>query len=155
MLHGGRNIIWLSPSIVVYFLFLSVPFAHTSTFTAYGPRLFERSTGAPSPITSSFPISNPSTSYTLKIYNGGRADIRTGDRVSSAIITLNGAVIAGPQNFNEKVGEIDIPVKLLTSNTVSVELRSKPESLLVIEIVGDGNTAPSISFTAPTGLVVM
>ena len=136
MLHRVRNIFRLSPLIVIFF---SLPLAYAGTFTSYGPRLYERGTGNPTAVVSSFTIPSPSKSYTLKIYNGGRADIRTGDRVSSAVISLNGAGIVGTQNLNEKIGEISLPIKPLPSNTLSVELRSKPGSLLVIEIVGIDN----------------
>lgn len=110
-----------------------------ATFTSFGPRVYERGTGSPTPVVTSFTIPYPSKPYTLRIYNGGRAGIRTGERVSSAIITLNGAVIAGPQNLNEKTAEVGFPIKLLSSNQLSVELRSKPGSLLIVEIVGVNN----------------
>ena len=45
----------------------------------------------------------------------------------------------GAQNFSEKVSEIGLPVKLLSANQLSVELRSKPGSLPVIEIVQIGD----------------
>jgi RHS repeat-associated protein len=134
---------------------LGAAFAYGGTFTSFGPRLYERGTAAPAPVANSFTVPNPATSYTLKIYNGGRAGIRTGERVSSAVITLNGASIVTPQNFNEKTGEISFPIKVLATNQLSVELRSRPGSLLVLEVVGEDNAAPSLSFTAPNGLVVM
>jgi hypothetical protein len=129
--------------------------AYGGTFTVWGPQVYQRSTAAPVPVVSSFSISNPSASYTLKIYNGGRSGLQTGERVSSAVISLNGAVLVGPQNFNQKITEIGFPVKLLPSNQLSVELRSKAGSLLVVEIVGMDNALPLLNFTAPTGLVIM
>jgi len=55
------------------------------------------------------------------------------------VISLNGTQIAGPQNLNDKIGEVSFPVKLLPANQLSVELRSKPGSLLIVEIVGVNN----------------
>ena len=124
--------------------------AHSGTFTSFGPQTYERGSSSPFPVVTSVTISNPSTSYTLRIYNGGRAGIRTGERVSSAVISLNGAVIVGPQNFNEKIAEIGPPVKLLASNQLSVELRSKPGSAIVVKIVGVDNVPPWLSFTIPS-----
>ena len=69
--------------------------AQGGPFTAY--QIYQRSTGSPTPVVSSFSLRDPSAPYTLNIYNGGRADIQTGARVSSAVIILNGAVIASPQ----------------------------------------------------------
>jgi len=126
-----------------------------ATFTSYGPRVYERGTGSPAPVVTSFSIPNPSTSYYLRIYNGGRSGVRTGDRVNSAVITLNGAAIVGPQNFNQKVSEVSFPVKLASSNQLSVELRSKPGSLIVIEIEGVDNAAPILNFISPQGLLIV
>ncbi len=43
---------------------------HGGTFTSFGPRAYERGTGSPTPVVNTFTVSNPATSYTLKIYNG-------------------------------------------------------------------------------------
>ncbi len=40
-------------------------------FTAFGPQNFTRTMGGPVTVTKSFPVQNPSTSYTLRINNGG------------------------------------------------------------------------------------
>jgi len=124
-------------SIAFNVIWTSVGFG--ATFTSFGPRVYERGAGNPAPVIIPFAISNPSKSYSLRIYNGGHAGIRTGERVSSAVVTLNGATIVGAQNFNEKIGEISFSIKLLSSNQLSVELRSKPGSLLIVEIVGVNN----------------
>ena len=116
-------------SVAVNFLWAKLDLG--ATFTSFGLRLYERGTGNPAPIVTPFNSTHPSKPYTLKIYNG--------ERVSSAIITLNGATIVGAQNFNEKIAEVSFPVKLLSSNQLSVELRSKPGSLLIGEIVGVNN----------------
>lgn len=129
--------------------------AFSGTFTCYGPKLYQRGTGNPFPVITTFTAPGSSSSYTLKIFNGGRDGTQTGARVSTAVIILNGAAIVGPQSLNENVAEVDFPVKLLQSNTLSVELRSKPGSLLVLEIVGEDDSPPVLTFTAPKGLVVM
>jgi hypothetical protein len=84
------------------------PVGLSGTFTAFGPQSYQRGSGSPAPVVTPFTIPNPLTTFTLRIYNGGRAGTRTSERVSSAVITLNdGAVIVGAQNINENIGEID------------------------------------------------
>ncbi len=150
-----RLVSLLLPALIIALLNFAFPkLALSGTFTSYGPETFFRGSGAPAPVVKNFIIPNPSTSYTLKIYNGGRSGIRTGERVSSAVISLNG-VIVGPQIFNAKVSEISFPVKLLSTNQLSVELRSKPGSLIVIQIEGVDNAAPLLDFINPRGFVIM
>jgi RHS repeat-associated protein len=131
----------------------SAALAFGANFTTFGPRLYERGTGTPVSVPTQFIIPNPSKPYTLKIYNGGRADLRTGERVSNAIISLNGAVIVGAQNLNEKISEFSVPIKVLASNNLSVELRGKPGGLLVVEIIGMDN-APVANAGADQTLLV-
>ena len=99
----------------------------------FGPKDYVRHTGAPVVESDTF-AADPAVAYTLRITNGGLLDQFA--RVSSAVITLNGVVIAGPSAFSPQVGLITIPVTLLSSNTLQVELRSQPSSGITIEITG-------------------
>lgn len=152
--YQRRAGIWLFVFLSALARIQGADLAHSGTFTSYGPQTYLRGSGNPATVVRNFTIPNPSTSYTLKIYNGGRGT-RTGARVSSAVISLNGAAIVGPQNFNEKIGEISFPVKLASSNQLSVELRSQRGSLILVEIIGTDNAPPTLNITAPKGLVIM
>ena len=104
-----RVVSLLLPTLICVALCCAWPkLAVSGIFTSYGPQTYQRSSGSPAPVVTAFTIPNPSTSYTLKIYNGGRGT-QTGERVSSAVISVNGVVIVGPQHFNEKVSEIAFP----------------------------------------------
>ena len=70
-------------------------------------------------------------SFALTIINGTLGER---DRVSSAVIRLNGVVIAGPRDFNQKVGQIVREVSVLEDNVVEVELRGKPEGRVIITV---------------------
>ena len=122
LVAGLRGIRWREP-------------AHGGTFTAYGPQTYQRTTGVPVPVPSSFSVRGPSAPYTLKIYNGDRAGIQSGDRVSSAVRSLNGAVIVGPRNFCEKDHRDWVPGQVASfpnqPDQLLVELRSKPGQLLL------------------------
>jgi catechol 2,3-dioxygenase-like lactoylglutathione lyase family enzyme len=69
---------------------------------------------------------------TLIITNGNESD--SGSRVSSAVITLNGERVLGPNSFKKQVGNIEIPVELVADNTINVELRGKPGSYLSVRV---------------------
>jgi RHS repeat-associated protein len=108
------------------------------TFTAFGPETFTRRTGAPVTETRSFSVRNPSTRYTLRVRNAG---------ISSAVVTLNGRQVLGPNAFNQNVNLIEVPVTLQRDNVLTVQLRSGPGSSIVLEIEGVDDDLPSISAT--------
>jgi RHS repeat-associated protein len=54
--------------------------------------------------------------------------------VSSSTITLNGIQILGPDNFNQKVSFLEVPISLQALNTLSVEVRGKPGGAMIIKV---------------------
>src|SRR6266478_4031843 len=120
---------------------------HAGTFTVFGPKNYVRGTGAPLTVTDTFTVFNPSTQYTLKAFNGGLENAQT-ELVSSSIVTINGVQVLGPSNFNQNVSEIDVPITLQASNTISVQVRGKPGGTLAIQIVGLDNEPPTITAKA-------
>jgi hypothetical protein len=128
------------PMLIVLLALLavaSVP-ATAGTFTPFGPQDYVRATGDPVTVTNSFTVSNPSTQYTLKVFNGGLHDSRT-ELVSSGFVILNGVQVIGPNNFNQNIVEVDVPVSLQASNTIDVQVRGKPGGVLTVEMVGVDN----------------
>src|SRR5260370_18710775 len=125
------------------FLIAGASCAHAGTFTAFGPKNYVRGTGDPVTVTDTFSVLNPNTQYTLKAFNGGLQNTQT-ELVSSSVVTVNGVQVVGPNNFNQKVTEVDVPVTLQASNTISVQVRGKPGGTLTIQIVGVDNDPPTI-----------
>ena len=104
----------------------------------FGPQDYVRHPGAPVLITTNFSAqSPPASAYTLHIANGGARGQY--DRVASAVVTLNGEVVAAPQDFSQRVAVIDKSVRLLDQNTLSVEVRSAPGSGFTLQLA---NHAP-------------
>lgn len=112
-------------------------------FTAFGPQNYQRGTGPPLTVTESFTILNPNTTYTMRINNGGL--IGEFGRVSSAVITLNGVQVVGPNEFNQTVAVIEKPITLAAANTLAAELRSQPGSGITVQILGIDNDPPAIT----------
>lgn len=129
------------------FLAAAIIPAKAGTFTAFGPQDYTRGTGDPVTVTTNFSVLNPNTQYTLKAFNGGLQDNLT-ELVSSGFVTVNGVQVLGASNFNQNVTEVDVPVTLQSSNTISVQVRGKPGGVLTIEIIGVDNDAPVITATA-------
>src|SRR5579859_3575654 len=125
------------------FLLAGATSARAGSFTAFGPQDYTRATGAPVTVTTNFSVLNPNTQYTLKVFNGGLQDTQT-ELVSSGFVTLNGVEVVGPNNFNQNVAEVDVPVTLQGSNTLAVQVRGQPGGLLTIEIIGVDNDPPTI-----------
>jgi len=126
-------------------LFISLPsVSFSGTFVALGPEDYTRSTGDPVSVIKSFTVLDPSTTYTLQIYNGGLVDGEF-EKVSSSVITLNGVQIVGPNEFNQNVTLIEKPVTLAASNQLSVELRGRPGGGITLQIIGVDNDPPTIT----------
>lgn len=99
------------------------------TYTVF-EQTFVRDTGKPKTENVEFavPVAGKGS---LKIVNGPNGGIL----ISSAVISLNGTEIVGPDKFNQNVGTIEVPVQLLKdSNTLSVKLNSKPSGSISIQI---------------------
>ena len=153
--------------------------------TIFGPRLLVRTTGAPNVFTFTFSSAGAAAPYLLHIDNHG---------VTSAVVTLNGVQILGPNDFkatnsddwkkpdgwddndwdetqrsdrgddsqkdkNSKSDDdwrkdhdwkslIERTVTLRASNTLRIELRSKPGSHLSIRVTGTDAAPPSITGAA-------
>jgi hypothetical protein len=90
-----------------------------------------RHQGAPVDSTDHFTVSKPDVPHVMTIVNG---DGSGGRRTSSATITLNGRVVAGPNDFIQKVSTLTIPVTLSSRNTVTVRMGGDPGSRLIIGI---------------------
>ena len=102
--------------------------SNTVEATLLGPKQYIRTTGAPNIYKDEFP--GRVGQGMLSIINGKE----NGDnRISSAIIKINGVQILGPSDFSQNIFKKDIFVSLLENNKISVELRSKPGSFLTIE----------------------
>ncbi len=122
-----------------------------STITTFGPRRFDRTTGAPNQYLEQFSLPAGITSpYTLHLQNG---EPNGANRVSSATIKLNGKEILVPSDLNQNVAALDRTVTLNSTNTLEVRLTSNPGSYLTINIVGvsaPADTAPPLlSITTP------
>ena len=83
-----------------------------------------RTTGAPNVFADSF--FGTAGDATLIVQTGG---------VSSASVSINGALVLGPDSFKNKVGAIEVPVRLLAdTNSIQVVLGGKPSESLVVRI---------------------
>jgi RHS repeat-associated protein len=117
------------------------------TFLVYGPTQFERSSSIPNPVTTTFTI--PATAaapFTLHVANG---DVDGTERLSSAYVTLNGTNVLTPSDLSQQVGAVVKTVTLLSSNTLTVDLRSQLGSHFTIWFTATDTTKPTLHISAP------
>ncbi|MCB1032512.1 MAG: hypothetical protein KDD47_01605, partial [Acidobacteria bacterium] len=105
-----------------------------------GPEDFQRQAGPPRTETRTFSLSGASAPFLLHIDNGG--DQGQFRRVSSAVVTLNGAVVVAPKEFNQTVVQIEKEVVLEADNVLTVEVRSAPGSGFTLSILGQAEDGP-------------
>jgi hypothetical protein len=88
--------------------------------------IFLRHKGAP--VTTVDKFAATPGAYTLTILNGQRGQ----NLVSSGVVTLNGVSMAQPSSFSKAAVCVNTNVTLTDRNTLSVELRSAPESFIEV-----------------------
>jgi hypothetical protein len=67
----------------------------------------------------------------MTIVNGGAPSAK---RISSGTISLNGITVVKPNQFNNNVAKIVVPVNLVANNSITVDLRSAPSGQIFIWI---------------------
>ncbi len=140
--HGKRWIRYLVPCAVIAF-FMVFSFAVSSENTVFGPKTYTRTSGPFNVFQESFSVADVNSSFTIIVQNGDAA----AGRLSSAKINLNGTEVIKSSDFNQQVQEIRRTVVLRQSNSLRVELQSKPGSFITISIVRD--PVPVLSITSP------
>ncbi len=113
------------------------------TMGVFGPNQYERTTGSPDAFMESF-IATPGSGI-LVIQNG---EENGAGRISSAVILVNGEQVLGPNDFNQQVFQMEVPLVLTGDNVISIELKGKSGSYLTIRVEREGEPAPAVTFGA-------
>src|SRR5262245_48620498 len=125
----------------------SVVGVSSSETTLFGPVTYVRETGQPVTLTNAFRVAGPLSGGTLRVWNYG---------VSSAVISVNDTEVLHPNDLNGNQPSgflLERPLTLPAgSHTITVELRGKPGSWLVVDFVGA--YAPMVSDLVPAQLTV-
>jgi len=114
------------------------------TWTPFGPVTYVRGPGTVTETTATFRVMNPNAIYALEIKNGGLSGqfART-----TGTITLNSTQVVGPLALNPLIPVLVIPVRLLSTNQLTINLRGAAGSGLALDIVGVDIGPPSITGT--------
>jgi hypothetical protein len=98
----------------------------------WGPITFLREREEPKTEQISFTVSDATGPFLLHLANGTPEGT---NRVSSAVVKLNGKEIFRPSEFNQNVAELSHQVTLLSGkNLLEVRLRSAPGALITLEL---------------------
>ena len=104
----------LSRAFVVV-MFFTASLVNAGTVAAFGPADYRRATEKPEIITQTFNVSRPGADYRLRIVNGGSSG--SFEKVTSAVITINGAAIFVQSNFTGQAPvTMEKPVTLTAAN---------------------------------------
>ena len=80
---------------IALFLVVSIVVGIAAETIVFGPQTYTRGTGRPVAVRKTFPVTQPSGKYTLRVTNRG---------VTSAVVTLNGRVVLDPDDFTPRHG---------------------------------------------------
>jgi PKD repeat protein len=138
---------WL---VLLGFVLWAPAFAQAAEVSMFGPETFVRSTGSPVTVTNTFSVPLQRDGI-IRIQNSLLDDPVTGQLVSSSTITLNGVAVVTPNNFNQTVTYLDIPVSLVAgANTLTLEIRGKPGTGLILETFAFNESPVAAFTTTPT-----
>lgn len=115
-----------------------------SDLTVFG-KTYIRETQKPQVFVDTFPCPQPGGNFILFVKNGRNGT----NRVSAALIWINGKQIIGVSDFNNQVDSLARPVVLKAVNEIKVELRSKPGDFITINIIGLGLNTPPVAHAGP------
>jgi len=87
----------------------------------------------------------PGSQFQLTLFNGGVDNQYC--RITSAVISLNGQTVLGPSDFKKKTYQLTQAVTIAATNSLSVELRSKPGCAVEINVQGEP-PLPTLSITS-------
>ena len=105
-----------------------------------------RETGKVEVFKDTFSVSAGYSNFKLIVKNGKDGK----NRVSSALININGFQIVSPFHFNRNVDLINKSISLKRGiNKIIVEIRSNPGSFIVVTIVGDRLNKPPVANAGP------
>jgi hypothetical protein len=113
----------------------------------FGPKRYTRTTGAPQTFTETFGRCGGDPCQ-LVVVNG---DTDGTNRVSAATISLNGVVLLGPRDFNQRVTRLVVPVTLADNDQLIIRIASAPESFLTISV--ECASTANLSIAQPPGVV--
>jgi len=129
-----KRSIFVFNSLLFIFLFISGSLLAQTPI--WGPETFERTSGPPQEEIRYFSVPDASWEYTI-VVNSGNSSNHT---VSSAIIKINGEAIFTANQFHQGIDELSTSIQLLGENEISVKLKSKPGTSIIISIYGPSET---------------
>jgi alpha-tubulin suppressor-like RCC1 family protein/chitodextrinase len=131
-------------------LLIWVPYGNASVQVQLFDQTFVRGTGGPVTAKLTFPSADGPVS--IKLYNGDQN--KKTDRVSSAVITINGQVVFNQSQFNQNVRYLEKNISLTSGqNSLSVLLNGKPGGKIRIQVLQQVDSEAA-SFIGPSGGVV-
>ncbi|MGD2091337.1 MAG: Ig-like domain-containing protein, partial [Candidatus Aminicenantes bacterium] len=138
-------------TVLVLFIGIGITSLFAADVTFFGPKQYSRNKGKPVTETDTFicPPNYTGPGFKLRLING---DSRGDNRVSSAVVKINGVEVMGPSDFNRKVGLIERIIDLTANNEISVKLNSKPGSFVIIDIY-KYIPEPEVTFSANPGTI--
>lgn len=117
--------------LLTFFTLVFIPLAYGDTIV-FGPEVYTRGTGKPQKIIKSFSVNKGHVPFALSIKNGDGKK----QRVSSAVIEINGIQVLGPEEFDKQIDEIRVHIKLKEQNEIAVEVRGEPGTYITVTILG-------------------
>jgi len=133
-LRNIRHSLRLSFGVLFLLLSTLVGYGSSAEITTFSDQKFVRTTGAPNFYENTF--SAAPGEAVLIIKNGEPGEKNNSNyRITSGVVSLNGKVLFDHNDFKHGTYVLEIPVTLKETNELIVELESKPENYISLEII--------------------
>ena len=141
-----RRISLLSIIILMLATVFTVPLmAEKNSEEIIFSKKYVRKEGPVSTVEDEFSVDIPGDDFLLHIQNGEDKK----HRVSSAVISINGKQVVGPDEFNQQVGLIEKNITLKEDNVIAVKVTSAPGSFIIVNIIQKVLNHPPVITSTP------
>lgn len=104
-----------------------------NSMVLFAPKRFDAQPGPARNVYENIPLTiAPNTSAIVRLQNG---EAGGANRVTGAIIQLDGSLISTARTFNTSTASLDVPVTLSTNNNLSVRIVGAPGSFLTVSLL--------------------
>ena len=135
----------MKKNVICFFvvcLLLLVEASMVQGVTLFGPKRYDRTAGPPNVYNDS--VYATAGSAVLIVRNGKEKDKH---RVTSAHVFINDRQVLFPVDFKKKIPVLEVPVYIDSMNDISLELRGKPGTFLILEITREAVSPPEVTLS--------
>ena len=130
LIMGKISNTFILAALSLYFCIGLVSFAHGHSLV-FGPEFFSSESGKPQRVVKHFSVHDANQKFFVSIQNG----INSEQRVAKGAVSINGKLVATPDELGEQFKILTKPVTLQKKNNISVEVTGETDASIIVTIM--------------------